>query len=56
MAGNYWLGLGPITKAERDQAFKYLNKRNLPTDANSLRARVAKMRKRRDLNRYLRGK
>jgi hypothetical protein len=56
MAGNYWLGLGPITKAENDQAFKYLSKRNLPTDKNSLRQRVAKMRKRRDLNRYLRGK
>jgi hypothetical protein len=55
-SNNYWLGLGPITKAENDQAFKYLSKRNLPTDKNSLRQRVAKMRKRRDLNRYLRGK
>lgn len=53
---SHWLGLGPITKAENKEAFAYLNKRNLPTDKNSLRQRVAKMRKRRDLNRYLRGR
>ena len=52
----YWLGLGPISKAERKQAFTYLRRHNLPTDNQHLRHRVARTRKRREINRYLKGK
>lgn len=50
----YWLGLGPITDRERARAFKAIpqEKRN----PAAIRSFVAKLRKRRHLNRYLRGK
>lgn len=54
----YWLGLGPITSNERDRAFKYLEKKGLPRDRNSraFKNYIARMRKRREVNRYLKSK
>ncbi len=53
---NYWLSLGPISSEERNKAKEYLSKHNLPFNKKSLQQRVAKMRKRRAINRYLRGR
>ncbi len=52
----YWLGQGPITEEERGRALRYLRKNGKPTDRRHIRHRVARMRKRRELNRYLKGK
>ena len=52
----YWLSLGPISPNERKKAFEYINRHKLPKNEETLRQRVARMRKRGALNRYLRGK
>jgi hypothetical protein len=50
---NFWLSQGPITKAERRQAFRYLRKHDRPINAKTLRHRVSAVRKRNEINRYL---
>jgi hypothetical protein len=50
----YWLGLGPITDREKARAFKAIPRDKRTPGA--IRSFVAKLRKRRHLNRYLRGK
>lgn len=52
----YWLGQGPITQAETNKAFKYLRKHGKPTDLHERKHYIAKLRKRNEINRYLRGK
>jgi hypothetical protein len=52
----YWLSQGRITKEEHKQAFTYLKKHDLPQDEKHLKHRVARIRKRRELNRFLKGK
>jgi hypothetical protein len=50
----YWLGLGPITDRERARAFKAIPRGKRTSEA--VRTFVSKLRKRRHLNRYLKGK
>lgn len=54
----YWWNRGPVTKAEQDEAFAYLRKHHKPLDRGSsaFRSFVSRLRKRREINRYLRGK
>lgn len=52
----YWLSLGPITAAEKTTAANYLNKNSIAVNKRSLAHRIARMRKRGQVNRYLKGK
>ena len=56
--GGYWWRLGPVTRAEDDKAFSYFRKANKPFDRKSAAYRnyISKLRKRKELNRFLRGK
>lgn len=56
MGDAYWLGLGPITKREWKEARKYNKSHKLPNSDKALRHTVARLRKRREINRYLKGK
>lgn len=52
----YWLGLSPVTRDEMNRAFRYLRNHGRPQDPLLARRRVARLRKRAELNRYLKGK
>lgn len=54
MRNRYWLSLGPITDRERARAFKAIPRGE--RTRSRIQTFVAKLRKRRHLNRYLRGK
>lgn len=58
MTGRYWLGQGPITREETRQAEAYFRKQGkaVARGSSQFRNYVARLRKRREVNRYLRGK
>jgi hypothetical protein len=54
----YWINQGPITKDEVRRAQEFFKKKGKPFDRNSeaFRNFVSRLRKRREINRYLKGK
>lgn len=52
----YWLGQGPLTKEEQNRKFKYVKKYGKLDNAHNRKHYVARLRKRREINRYLKGK
>ncbi|MBX9580472.1 MAG: hypothetical protein K2X87_09205 [Gemmataceae bacterium] len=58
MSGRYWLDQGPVTRDEVRRAQAFFKKKGLPFDRRSeaFRNFVSRLRKRREVNRYVRGK
>lgn len=56
MVANFWLQQGPITKSEKKEIFKYLNRHHLPRTKENINHQAARLRKRNEIRRYLKGK